>query len=205
MRASSPAFVEGKTLKLPNGVSNPGLILGRETMQNVDTEAWGSSSSRWSPDDFFCARVSNVHASARHGSKRAHIDTNVRPSPLTERTMPKYLCLQRTVPAPESEPNGDNSDNSDNTDGMEAWYAAFQGWMKTFEDNLVDLGGKLGAGTLVTSDAKSDAPLVEVKDLVGGYMIVSAGSLDEAIEIASACPGLVRPGSGVEVIEIHTP
>ncbi len=88
---------------------------------------------------------------------------------------------------------------------MDDWYAAFQGWMKTFEDNLVDLGGKLGAGKLVTSDAKTDAPLVEVKDLVGGYMIVSAESLDEAVEVASACPGLVKPGSGVEVIEIHTP
>jgi hypothetical protein len=36
-------------------------------------------------------------------------------------------------------------------------------------------------------------------------MIVSAAGLDEAIRIASECPGLVRPGSGVEVIEIHAP
>jgi hypothetical protein len=45
---------------------------------------------------------------------------------------------------------------------------------------------------------------VEVKELVGGYMIVSAPSLDEAIAVARECPGLVRPGSGVEVIEILT-
>ena len=44
-----------------------------------------------------------------------------------------------------------------------------------------------------------------MKELVGGYMIVEANDLDGAIEVASACPGLVRPGSGVEVIEIHTP
>jgi hypothetical protein len=36
-------------------------------------------------------------------------------------------------------------------------------------------------------------------------MIVSAANLDEAVEVARACPGLVRPGSGVEVIEIHAP
>jgi len=36
-------------------------------------------------------------------------------------------------------------------------------------------------------------------------MIVSASSLDEAIEVARGCPGLVRPGSGVEVIEIQGP
>jgi hypothetical protein len=46
---------------------------------------------------------------------------------------------------------------------------------------------------------------VEVKELVGGYMIVTAASIEEAIEVARECPGLVRPGSGVEVIEIHTP
>ena len=35
-------------------------------------------------------------------------------------------------------------------------------------------------------------------------MIVSAETLDEAIAVARECPGLVSPGSGVEVIEIHT-
>jgi hypothetical protein len=46
---------------------------------------------------------------------------------------------------------------------------------------------------------------VEVKELVGGYMIVAAASLDDAIAVARECPGLLRPGSGVEVIEIQTP
>jgi hypothetical protein len=46
---------------------------------------------------------------------------------------------------------------------------------------------------------------VEVKELVGGYMIIDAKDLTDATNIASACPGLVMPGSGVEVIEIHTP
>jgi hypothetical protein len=32
-----------------------------------------------------------------------------------------------------------------------------------------------------------------------------AESLEEAIEIARRCPGLVSPGSGVEVREITTP
>ena len=45
--------------------------------------------------------------------------------------------------------------------------------------------------------------VVEVKELVGGYMIVSGETLEEAIEVARQCPGVVRPGSGLEVIEIH--
>lgn len=70
---------------------------------------------------------------------------------------------------------------------------------------LVDLGGKLGAGRLATAEPVPDGPLVEVKELVGGYMIVSAASLEEALQVARECPGLVRAGSGVEVIEIHSP
>jgi hypothetical protein len=88
---------------------------------------------------------------------------------------------------------------------MQEMYARFNEWRERFADNLVDLGGKLGAGTLVSAESAGDGPFVEVKELVGGYMIVEAESLDAAIEIARACPGLVRPGSGVEVIEIHTP
>jgi len=87
---------------------------------------------------------------------------------------------------------------------MQEMYSQFRAWQQKFRENLVDMGGKLGAGRLVTEPA-ADGPFVEVKELVGGYMIVSAQSLVEAIEVARECPGLVGPGSGVEVREIHTP
>ena len=110
--------------------------------------------------------------------------------------MPNYLCLQRGVrgaqvvkPSPAQ---------------MQDMYAKFNEWRSRFQENLVDMGGRFGAGKLVTAKGE-DGPFVEVKELVGGYMIVSAGSLEEAIEVARHCPGLVRPGSGVEVIEITTP
>lgn len=113
--------------------------------------------------------------------------------------MPKYLCLQRNVPS-----GGAPRESASPTE-MQAMYAKFNAWREKFSNNLVDLGGKLGAGRVALADPAPDGPFVEVKELVGGYMIVSAGSLEEAVEIASACPGLVRPGSGVEVIQIHTP
>ena len=109
----------------------------------------------------------------------------------------KYLCIQR------SQPGGDCGKPSPAQ--MEEMYAQFNAWKETFKDNIVDMGGKLGTGKLVTSGAVPDGPFVEVKELVGGYMIVSAESLDEAADVARECPGLVSPGSGVEVIEIHTP
>lgn len=58
-------------------------------------------------------------------------------------------------------------------------YARFGAWQARFEKNLVDMGGRLGDGRLVTA-GDADGPFVEVKELVGGYMIV-------------------------EVVEIHTP
>lgn len=113
--------------------------------------------------------------------------------------MPKYLCLQRNLPgagAPSDKPSPAQ---------MQAMYAKFNEWREKFQKNLVDLGGKLGAGKLAVPEPAPDGPLIEVKEIVGGYMIVSAQNLDEAIHIARECPGLVRPGSGVEVIEIHSP
>ncbi len=108
--------------------------------------------------------------------------------------MPTYLCLQRSLPSENAEKPSPAQ--------MQEMYAKFGAWQQKFKDNLVDVGGKLGAGKLV-ADAAPDGPFVEVKELVGGYMIVSAETLDEAAEVARECPGLVSPGSGVEVIEIH--
>lgn len=112
--------------------------------------------------------------------------------------MPRFLCVQRSVP------NASAEQSSPTEMDMKAIYAKFGEWQKKFEDNLVDMGGKLGDGRVVTMD-KIDGPFVEVKELAGGYMIVQAESLDAAIEVARACPGLVSPRSGVEVIEIRGP
>lgn len=104
----------------------------------------------------------------------------------------KYLCLQHSQPAKTKQPSPAN---------MEAMYAAFNAWREKFQGQIVDMGGRLGKGKVVNEDG----PFVESKELIGGYMIVSANSLEEALEIARQCPGLVGPGSGVEVREIHTP
>jgi len=113
--------------------------------------------------------------------------------------MPKYLCLQRSLPG------GDKDADKPSPAQMQAMYAKFNEWREKFQKNLADMGGRLGAGRLVTTQPPPDGPLVEVKELVGGYMIVTAAKIEEAIAVARECPGLVRPGSGVEVIEIHTP
>lgn len=109
--------------------------------------------------------------------------------------MPKYLCLQRGIPG--------SAPAQPSPSEMQAMYAQFNDWREKFRTNIADLGGRLGEGRVARHHAVSDGPFVEVKELVGGYMIVSATSLEEALEIARLCPGLVSPGSGVEVIEIR--
>lgn len=115
--------------------------------------------------------------------------------------MPKFLCMQRSL-SNDNGPGG--AADGPSPAQMQEMYAKFGAWQKKFESQLVDMGGKLGEGKLVTVE-NADGPFVEIKELVGGYMIVEAGDLEGAIAVARECPGLVRPGSGVEVIEIKTP
>jgi hypothetical protein len=111
--------------------------------------------------------------------------------------MPKYLCLQRALPGGAGEQPSPAQ--------MQAMYEKFNAWRESVKENLIDLGGGLGASRLVTAGPAPDGPFVEVKELVGGYMVITATNMDEAIEVARGCPGLVQAGSGVEVFEIHAP
>lgn len=108
----------------------------------------------------------------------------------------KYLCIQRSQPGKGEKPSPAQ---------MQEMYAKFNAWKDKFQENIVDMGGQLGGGKVVTMQGATDGPFVEAKEVIGGYMIVSADSLDKAIEVARNCPGLVSPGSGVEVREINTP
>ncbi len=110
-----------------------------------------------------------------------------------------YLCIQRS-----------QSDNSEKRPPptpaqMEDMYAKFNAWKDKFKDNIIDMGGKLGDGKVVTADTATDGPFIETKEVVGGFMIVSADSIEEAVQVAQQSPGVWMPGSSVEVREIHTP
>lgn len=47
----------------------------------------------------------------------------------------------------------------------------------------------------------TDGPYVEAKEIVGGYMLIKAGSFAEAVEISKGCPGLLNGGC-VEVRQL---
>ncbi len=108
----------------------------------------------------------------------------------------KYLCVQRSQTGACEPPSPAQ---------MEEMYAKFNAWMEKYGDNLVDMGGKLNeGGKIVTSDGTADGPFAEAKEIIGGYMIVSAESWDEAVEIVRESPGVMMPGSSVEIREIST-
>lgn len=110
--------------------------------------------------------------------------------------MPKYLCIQRSQP-------GNGKKEAPSPAQMEEMYAKFNAWRERFQDNLVDMGGKLvGNGKIVTLESATDGPFVEAKEVAGGYMIISAGNMDEAVAIARESPGVCMPGSSVEIREI---
>jgi hypothetical protein len=48
----------------------------------------------------------------------------------------------------------------------------------------------------------TDGPFGEIKETIGGYIIVKANSVDEAVEFAKGCPVLQGEGNSVEVRKI---
>jgi hypothetical protein len=48
----------------------------------------------------------------------------------------------------------------------------------------------------------TNGPFGEIKETIGGYIIVKAGSVDEAVEFAKGCPVLQGEGNSVEVRKV---
>ena len=114
--------------------------------------------------------------------------------------MPKYLCIRR------SQPLQSGKGEKPSPAQMEEIYAKFNAWKEKFQQNIVDMGGKLnGGGKVLTSEGATDGPFVEAKEVVGGFMILAAKNVEEAMDVARQCPGAVMPGSSLEIREISTP
>ena len=67
-----------------------------------------------------------------------------------------------------------------------------QGWMLDPGDALTP------EGRVVKPKVVTDGPFVESKEIVGGFSIIQADSVDAAAKLAKGCPGLLVNGS-VEV------
>jgi hypothetical protein len=89
---------------------------------------------------------------------------------------------------------------------MQEMWAVYSAWKEKFKDSIVDMGGRLTpGGKVVTASGVTDGPFIETKEIVGGFMVVAAESYDLALQIAREGPGMVRPGSSIEIREIAGP
>ena len=88
-----------------------------------------------------------------------------------------------------------------------------QSWMKQTMDWIGGIAAqnKFVAGTgLPFEDARvvrpnnvvTNGPFGEIKETIGGYIIVKANSVDEAVEFAKGCPVLQGEGNSMEVRKI---
>jgi hypothetical protein len=82
---------------------------------------------------------------------------------------------------------------------MQKWMT----WLKDLADkgHIKDQGQPLErTGKIVKGSKKTvtDGPFAEAKDIVGGYTLIEARDLDQAVELSKGCPILEVEG-GVEV------
>jgi len=91
-------------------------------------------------------------------------------------------------------------------DDMQAVMLAWESWMTELSNQgkLVSGGDPLHyAGKRVTPAGDvTDIAASELKELVSGYSIVKASTIDEAVLIAKDCPIMQSPGIVVEVREV---
>jgi hypothetical protein len=98
---------------------------------------------------------------------------------------------------------------------IQAWMKQTMDWIGGIaaQNKFVGVGGIaaqnkfVGGNGLPFDDAKvvrynnvvTNGPFGEIKETIGGYVIVKADSVDEAVEFAKGCPVLQGDGNSVEV------
>jgi len=109
----------------------------------------------------------------------------------------KYLFLHRSQHGQSAPP----ADQKPSPEQMQAMMAKWNAWKEKFKDNIVDWGDKLkSGGKIVSASGVSDGPFVEAKEIIGGFMIVIAANLEEAVVIAQEMPA--GPSASIEVREM---
>ena len=84
-------------------------------------------------------------------------------------------------------------------EAMEAQMGKWMAWVERLNKEGRYVSGEplLPGGKLVTGSKKTvtDGPYTEGKEVVGGYFVVNAGNMEEAVDIAKDCPDYEYGGS----------
>lgn len=105
-----------------------------------------------------------------------------------------YMCLLRSSSGSCDKPSPSE---------MESQLAKYQAWQEKFSENILDMGSPLGAqGSVVRHDAVTDGPFIELKEVLGGYMKLTAKDIVEATNVIKASPMVESPNVSIEIREI---
>jgi hypothetical protein len=84
-----------------------------------------------------------------------------------------------------------NASPDQGSDSMDDWMA----WFGSIGEHLVDVGNPIQGGTLVKGGAVAE--LKSFADLVGGYSLINATDIAEAVGLAKGCPN----AAGIRIFE----
>ncbi|KXF81824.1 YciI family protein [Enterovibrio coralii] len=91
-------------------------------------------------------------------------------------------------------------------DEMAAIMGQWQAWMEKLaaSDQLVTGGSPLhfSGKRMDPNKVVTDIAAAELKELVSGYSIIRAETMEEALQIANECPIFLSPGVSLEVREV---
>jgi hypothetical protein len=76
-------------------------------------------------------------------------------------------------------------------EAREQMMAAFGAWVASVGDHMVDPGAPLGASKTVSPEGVTDGCSVQI----GGYSLIKADDLDEAVGLVKSHPFVARGGS----------
>jgi hypothetical protein len=107
--------------------------------------------------------------------------------------MSQFVYLYRATPAARQEAMGSPERAQQS---MQRWVA----WMQELDakGHLKDRGQPLEhSGKVIRGQQKAvtDGPYAETKDLVGGFTLIEARDIDQAVELSRGCPILAGGGS----------
>src|SRR5438105_1672441 len=78
---------------------------------------------------------------------------------------------------------------------MQKWMQ----WMKSLGEKGILVGGEplhpTGKQVKGSKKVVSDGPFIEAKEIVGGYLMVNAKDINEAVEISKGCPIFEEEGT----------
>ena len=116
--------------------------------------------------------------------------------------MPKFMVIPRDEP--------DQFDHMSPAE-MQAMIERYHAWgQKLAEAGRLQMGHKLrdGAGTVLRgtgggAPSVTDGPFVETKEVIGGFWLIEATDLADAVEAVRGCPHLEHDKGSLEIREIE--